>query len=354
MTHLSTKETLWQAKMPFGESRVAGRSLLGQSCSLQVPGWTRMIDLSIVIVNWNAKELLRRCLESMYEGTRGIAFEVLVVDNASRDGSPQMVRHSFPQVRFIGNEENAGFARACNQGLRRARGRYIVLLNPDTWLPDDALGQMVAFLDEHPNIGVLGPRIVDPDGIVDPRCARRYPSLRSELFEKLRLDRRFPRSRLFGDYLMTYWDHKDSREVDALSGACMMIRPEVVEGVGLLDEDFFIYGEDVEYCYRIKKTGWQVLFYAKSTVVHLGAQSSRLVAGRMGIEALQSMYLFFLKTRGPRYAAAYRVLILGLSIAKQFVFLVGSLVCRSGEARSHCRRKIQLHKSVLKWAWTGS
>lgn len=305
-----------------------------------------MIDLSVVIVNWNVKEPLRRCLESIYEETKGIAFEIFVVDNASGDGSSQMIRHSFPQVKLIENKENVGFARACNQGLCRAQGRYVVLLNPDTWLPDDALGQMVAFLDRHPNIGVLGPRIVDRDGIVDPRCARRYPSLRSELFEKLRLDRRFPHSRLFGDYLMTYWDHKDSREVDALSGACMTIRWEVVEDVGLLDEDFFMYGEDVEWCYRIKQTGWRVFFYTQPTVMHLGARSSQLVAEQMGIEALRSMYLFFLKARGPRYAAAYRILILGLSIAKQVIFLVASLVCRSEEARRRYRRKIQLHESI--------
>lgn len=313
-----------------------------------------MIDLSVVIVNWNTKGPLRQCLESIYEETTVTTFEIFVVDNASGDGSSQMIRYSFPQAKLVENEENVGFARACNRGLCRAQGRYLVLLNPDTWLPDDALGQMVAFLDEHPNIGVLGPRIVDVDGIIDPRCARRYPSLSSELFEKLRLDRRFPHSRLFGDYMMTYWDHKDSREVDALSGACMMIRREVIEDAGLLDEDFFMYGEDVEWCYRIKKTGWQVFFYTQPTVMHLGARSSQLVAEQMGIEALRSMYLFFLKTRGPRYAAAYRILILGLSIAKQVVFWVGSLVCRSGEARSRYRRKIQLHRSILEWAWMGS
>jgi len=122
----------------------------------------------------------------------------------------------------------------------------------------------------------------------------------------------------------------------------------------LLDEDFFMYGEDVEYCYRVRQAGWRVFFYAQPTVVHLGAQSSQLIADQMGIEALRSMYLFFLKTRGPRYATAYRILILELSIAKQVGFLVGSLVCRSAEARNSYRRKVQLHKSIVEWAWMTS
>ena len=311
-------------------------------------------DLTVIVVTWNSSGPLVNCLRALEAAREVIPLELFIVDNASTDGSADVARQVAPWAQVIENHDNRGFAAANNQGLCRAQGRYVVLLNPDTWLPDDAWGQMVAFLDEHPNVGVLGPRIVDRDGIIDPRCARRYPSLRSELFEKLRLDRRFPHSRLFGDYLMTYWDHKDSREVEALSGACMMIRREVIEDVGLLDEDFFMYGEDVEWCYRIKKTGWQVFFYTQATVMHWGARSSQLVAEQMGIEALRSMYLFFLKTRGPRYAAAYRILILGLSIAKQVVFRVGSLVCRSGEARSRYRKKVQLHKSILEWVWKGA
>jgi GT2 family glycosyltransferase len=312
-----------------------------------------MIDLSVVIVNWNAKEPLKRCLESVYEETTGTTFEIFVVDNASGDGSSQMVRHSFPQVKLVENEENVGFARACNRGLCRAQGRYVVLFNPDTWLPDDALGQMVAFLDKHPNVGVLGPRIVDRDGIVDPRCARRYPSLRSELFEKLRLDRRFPHSRLFGDYLMTYWDHKDPRDVDALSGACMVIRREALDQVGLLDEDFFMYSEDTELCFRLKQAGWRVVYWPAARVRHWGGYSTSRVRDAMGVEALRSTNRLFRKCYGTIPAMAHRLMVATVTVGKLIAFAAGWLAARNAGQRARFAHKLALHRRVLRWALGG-
>jgi len=309
-----------------------------------------MADLSIVIVNWNTRKLLRACLTSVYTQRCRFGFEVFVIDNASRDGSSQMVRRSFPQVQLIENVENLGFARACNQGLHCAQGRYVMLLNPDTCLLDDTFGVMVAFLDKHPDIGVLGPRIVNADGTVDARCARRLPTLSSELFEKTRLDRRYSRSRLFGTYLMTYWDHNDSRDVEALSGACLMVRREAVEQVGLLDESFFMYGEDIDWCYRNRQAGWRVFYYSNAKILHLGGQSTNLVSEDMGIEALWSLNHFFQKHRGFTYAVAHRLLIAGISLAKQLGFIAGWLLSRN---RAHYRAKLRVHRRVLEWAVTG-
>lgn len=309
-----------------------------------------MADLSIIIVSWNTRDLLRACLKSIYAQRSGLDFEVFVIDNASRDGSPQMVRRDFPKVQLFKNAENLGFARACNQGLRRAQGCYVVLLNPDTRLLDDAFGHMVAFLDKHPDIGALGPRIVDADGSVDVRCARRLPTLAGEFFEKTRLDRRYPHSRLFGRYLMTYWDHNDSRDVEALSGACLMVRREALEQVGGLDEGFFMYGEDIDWCYRIRQAGWRVFYYSDAQIMHLGSQSTNLVYEDMGIEALWSLNRFFQKHYGLTYAVAHRFLIASISLAKQLGFIGGWLFSRN---RVYYRAKLQLHRRVLRWAVIG-
>lgn len=309
-----------------------------------------MTDLSIIIVSWNTRQSLQNCLASIYAQPWNIEFEVLVIDNASRDGSPQMVRRMFPQVNLIENVQNLGFARACNQGLRRAQGRFIALLNPDTQVLHNALHNMVAFLDKHPDIGALGPKIMDANGTVDLRCARHLPTLATELFEKTRLDRRFPRSRVFGHYLMSYWDHNDSRDVEALSGACLMVRREVLAEVGMLDESFFMYGEDIDWCYRIHKAGWRVFYYSEVQITHIAGQSTNLVREEMGIEALWSLNHFFRKHRGLGYAIAHRFLIGSISIFKGVLFTIGLLFAPN---KGFYKMKLRIHRNVLKWALVG-
>ena len=154
-------------------------------------------------------------------------------------------------------------------------GRYVLLLNPDTLLHDDALSRMVSFLDHHLGIGVLGCKLLTAEGKIDPHCAREFPTLLGELFELTKLSCWFPRSRVFGSYLMTCWDHGYNREVDALSGACLMVRRAAVEQVGLLDENFFLYGEDLDWCYRFKKAGWKVFYCSEAEIIHIGSQSTQ-------------------------------------------------------------------------------
>jgi len=312
-----------------------------------------MIDLSIIIVNWNTKDLLRQCLHSLYNETQKISFEVFVVDNASTDGSLEMLEQEFPKVNLIRNIENLGFAKANNQAIRHSKGRYILLLNPDTLILDNALAKMVNFMDVHPKLGAVGCKILKIDGTVDFRCARRFPTLATEFFEKTGLSKKFSNNRLFGSYLISYWGHGDSREVNLLTGACMMIRREAIEQVGLLDEDFFMYGEDVEWCYRIQKAGWKVFYYSDAEIIHLGGQSSESVKVEMSIEALKSMNLFFKKRYGPIYAWTHRSLILLITLAKELLFLGAFLATRNAKRRSLYRGKIAIHRRVLRWAFTG-
>lgn len=309
-------------------------------------------DLSVIVVNWNARELLRRCLASIQEQTQGITYEILVVDNASSDCSADMVATHFPDVGLIRNAENVGFAKANNQAISHARGRYILLLNPDTVVLDNALEQMVTFAEGEPQIGSLGCKILAPDGNIDFRCARRFPSLLTEFFSRTRLSKRFPHNPLFGRFMMGDWDHNSSREVECLVGACMMVRREVIDQVGPLDEDFFMYGEDMEWCHRIKKGGWQVFYYSEPQILHVGACSTAQNSAEMGVEYLQSMALFFRKYRGPGYALAYRILVLATTLAKHFLFSVGHRLAGNFQRRAWYRDKVLIQRRVLRWVFS--
>lgn len=316
-------------------------------------GTNAMVDLSIVIVSWNTRELLRSCLTSIRAKTQGIIYEILVVDNASTDGSAAMVLENFSEaVLMQNNEENLGFARANNQAFHRSRGRYILLLNPDTIVLDNALGQMVALADAEPQIGALGCKILTIDGGIDFRCARRFPSLLTELFSRTRLSKRFPYHPLFGRFLMGDWDHNSSREVECLVGSCMMVRREVIEQVGLLDEDFFMYGEDIEWCYRIKKTGWRIFYHSEPQIIHIGSRSTEQNRAEMGIEYLRSMNIFFRKRHGPGYALAYRILILVTTLIKQLIFSTGLLLTDNSKRKGGYREKVQIQRRVFRWVFS--
>lgn len=307
-------------------------------------------DLSVVIVNWNARELLSDCLDSLFADAEGLTMELFVVDNASSDGSVEMVQRRFPEAILIANGENLGFARATNRAIRRSLGRYILLLNPDTAVTKQSLPKMVAFLDHDPRVGAVGPRILTAKGSIDFQAGRSFPSLLTELFDQVRIAQLCPRSRLFGRYLMGYWDHKDDREVDLLSGACLMVRREAVEQVGLLDEGFFLYGEDVEWCHRLKRAGWKIFYHAEAQITHLGGGSTKAAPEGLGVEALRSMNLFFAKGYGSIYAWLHRWLILLVTLAKETFFLTQFLFAGGARQRNRAREKIRLHYQVLRWS----
>ncbi|NJL95073.1 MAG: glycosyltransferase family 2 protein [Anaerolineae bacterium] len=242
-----------------------------------------MHDLGIVIVNWNTSALLRRCLESVL-ASEGVRCAVVVVDNASSDGSAAMVAAAFPQVQLIASPTNDGFSIANNQGLRQLgfgqpsrpdAPRYALLLNPDTELAPDALARMVAYMDADPGMGAAGPKLVLPDGSLDYACRRAFPTPAVSFYRIMGLSKLFPRSRVFGRYNMTYLDPNQETEVDSVVGAYMQVRREAIDQVGLLNESFFMYGEDLDWAFRIKQAGWTIRYNPAVTVLHVKRAASR-------------------------------------------------------------------------------
>jgi len=280
-------------------------------------------DLAIVIVNWNVRALLEACLASVYESLKNshLTGEVWVVDNASMDGSAEMVRERFPQARLMANETNVGFAAANNQALR-AMGfasaehpdlpRYVLLLNPDTELLNEALTTMVRFLDENPQAGVAGAKLLYPDGRLQ-HSAFGFPTLAQALLDFFPLHHRLLNSRLNGRYLRRLYERGEPFTVDHPLGAALMARGEAIQQVGLLDERFFIYCEEIDWCMRMKKAGWGVYCVPRAEVVHHEARSTRQVRGEMFVALWRSRYLLFEKHYGRFYQwAVRRIVRLGL------------------------------------------
>jgi N-acetylglucosaminyl-diphospho-decaprenol L-rhamnosyltransferase len=270
------------------------------------------LDLTIVIVNYNTRELLRDCLHSIFASHRDFACQVCVVDNNSSDGSAALVQETFPQVRLIESRVNGGYAYANNLGLR-AMGfdahqlpdsnscnypRYILLLNPDTVLPPSALQEMLAFMDAHPEAGAAGPRLVLPDGQLDRACRRSFPTPEVAFYRLTGLSFLFPRSPRFGRYNLSFRDPDETVEVDSVVGAFMMARGEAVQQVGLLDENFFMYGEDLDWAYRIKQAGWKIYYNADVTVLHYkeaASKGNRVIRPKTRYEFYRAMHLFYRK-----------------------------------------------------------
>ena len=275
-----------------------------------------MVDLSIVILSWNVRDLLRQCLESVASGRPLSAnhpllvTEIIVVDNASSDGSVEMVRAEFAAVRLIANQTNRGYTGGNNDGIAAATGRYVMILNPDTRVLDDALAAMVAYADAHPDVGVVGPQLLNPDGSVQS-SRRRFPTLMTGLFESTWLQPLAPRDVLRRYYVL---DRPDDtiQEVDWLFGACFLVRRKVIQQVGTLDEDFFMYSEEMDWCYRMRQAGWKVVYLPEAQVIHYGGKSSDQVAAQRHIYFQTSKVRYFRKHHGALTAGVLRVAVLAM------------------------------------------
>ncbi|GIW06129.1 MAG: glycosyl transferase [Dehalococcoidia bacterium] len=274
-----------------------------------------MADLFIVIVSYNVERLLRDCLRSVFAST-GVSFEVVVVDNQSTDGSAAMVRDEFPEARLIESPYNGGFAYANNLALREYlarpaadRPRYVLLLNPDTVVPTDALAEMTTYLDARPRVGAAGPKLLLADGSLDYACRRSFPSPAVAFYRMVGLSKLFPRSRRFGRYNLTYLSPDIETEVDSVVGAFMLVRGSAIEEVGLLDETFFMYGEDLDWAFRLKERGWSIRYNPAVTVLHYKGQSSRQRRARTTLEFYRAMDLFYRKHYARRYPPAVNHLV---------------------------------------------
>lgn len=264
-----------------------------------------MTQISAVIVNWNTRDYLARCLEALYAGAQGLSLETWVVDNASSDGSQEMVLQRFPQVRLLENAGNVGFGRANNQALQQAQGETLLLLNSDAFLLPGALPLLYQRLSQHPEAGLTAPQLLYEDGSLQRSCYA-FPTLTTELWQTLYLDRVFARSRVFGRYLMTYWDMQDAREVDVVMGACLLLRREALQQVGFFDEQFFMYSEEVDLCYRLHRAGWKARYEPEAQAVHVWGGSSRRVKTETLLRLYRSRVQFFRKHYGGLTAGLYK------------------------------------------------
>lgn len=264
-------------------------------------------DISVIILSYNTKDLTLACLRALLDSNlEKSTMEVILVDNASTDGTVQEVRAVFPSVTCVVNTTNVGFARGNNVGIRRAKGRYILLLNSDTEVDKDAIRTVLHFMEDHPRAGVATAKLVLGDGTIDPACHRGFPTPWAAFTYFTKLETLFPHSTLFGQYHMGYKTMNVPHEVDAVSGAFLMVRKKVVDEVGLLDEDFFMYGEDLDWAYRIKELGWEVWFDPDARVLHHKKKSGRSHADkkqRLTIQEhfLTTMQLFYKKHYEKKY-----------------------------------------------------
>jgi N-acetylglucosaminyl-diphospho-decaprenol L-rhamnosyltransferase len=261
-----------------------------------------MADVSVVVVSYNALPWLERCLESVR------AYETIVVDHGSTDGTLELVRRRFPQARLI-EEGNTGLGAGSNTGMRVASGDYFLLLNPDAWAVGDAVERLVAFAEEHPEAAIVGPKLLNPDGSLQ-RSVRGFPTIWRLTTEYFFLRKLGPRTRALNAFYASRFPHDEVREAEFVMGACMLVRREAADTVGLFDEDFFMFSEETDWCYRFRQAGWKVLFFPGAEFVHVGGASTSQNWGPMYREQLRGHLRFLAKHRGPREAERARRLLL--------------------------------------------
>jgi len=311
------------------------------------------MDVSIIIVNWNTRQITCDCLTSIFSQPSTRQFEVIVVDNASSDNFVAAIKKCFPQVTLVENDQNRGFAAANNQAIGLARGRYVLLLNSDTVVLDRAIDKAVAFANEHPDVGVLGCRVLNPDGSVQPTCFM-YPSVLNMFLFATYLNKLFPKSRFFGRERMTWWKRDDGREVEVVTGCFMLVRREAINHVGLMDEGFFMYGEETDWCFRFRKAGWKIVFTPCAEIIHLGGASSSREANEMTLQNKAGVLQFLDKHRSrSAYVAACGLMLMFLLLRTPF-WLTRTVWPPSGR-RQAWSRVVVYARGIrrLRWGWRG-
>ncbi|MGE5297936.1 MAG: glycosyltransferase family 2 protein [Acidobacteriaceae bacterium] len=276
------------------------------------------MDLSVIIVNYNTRELLKKCLESAFLSKTAFAFEVIVSDNGSKDASLEMVNTEFPQVKIIANGANLGFSKGNNVAIRQAAGEYILLLNSDTTVREDTFDLSVNYAKTHPEVGALGCKVLLPSGQLDKACRRKFPNPWNSFLRLFGLKK-------FSDYNIDLPIDQET-EVDAVMGAYMLVPKKVVEKVGMLSEDYFMYGEDLDWCWRIKKAGYKIVYYPKASITHFKYGSSKLVPFKTIRLAHNAMKIFYKKHYSENYPQAFNwLVVLGIDL-RMFLVLAVNLI----------------------------
>lgn len=278
------------------------------------------MDLSIIIVNWNVRELLKQTLHSIYKNPpRTHSFETIVVDNDSQDNSAEMVEKEFPQVTLIKSPKNVGFAAGNNLGIKIAQGKIILCLNPDTEVLPEALDFIPEAFAKDKQLGAMGVKLLNPDRTLQPSC-KSFPDLDTVFWNATSLDTIFPRSKIFGKYNMTWFDHDREIEVDQPMGAALAVKREVIDQIGIYDERYFMYFDEVDWCYRIKKAGWKIKFFPQVAIIHHWAQSTKQALFKMNKQWYISFYKYLRKNR--RYPAW----LVALALSSMVWFKIGLLL----------------------------
>lgn len=305
--------------------------------------------VSVVIVSWNCKKYLLECLTSLRNPEIAPSPQIILVDNASDDGTVESVTQQFPDVTVIRNDANLGFARANNVAISHCRGRYICLLNPDVVMPCGCMEKMIEYMDSHRDIGMLGPKMLSPTGGLGDSVMK-FPTLWNTLCCSLGLHRIVPRSKHFGGFMMAAFPYDQTVDVDVLTGWFWMVRREALFRVGGLDERFFMYGEDIDWCHRFHQAGWRVVFYADAAALHYGAASSSQAPSRFYVEMRRANYQYFQKYHGRIASLGFLwatwVHELTRLIAYGFAFYI--LRTRHSETAMKLDRSL----SSLKWLWS--
>jgi GT2 family glycosyltransferase len=307
------------------------------------------IDISVIIVSWNVASLLENCLESVFSNLDGFSWEVFVVDNASKDHTIDMINKKFPYVTLIVNEKNIGFARANNQALKRAKGRFVLILNPDAILTPGSLKKLIAFMEDHPEIGLVGPCIRYPHGEVQNTCARLLPTLSSTLLFYFLKIAKLPRfGKWYADKYLFPYDYNVTQEVEAVSGAAMMLRQEILTSINGFGEPFLHCGEDIDLCFRVRRAGWKIYYCCEAVVVHLSGQSSRQVPVRSSVNTMLSLQEYLNRCFGINQAIIYRLIVQVVQPPLMIVIGCIKFFLRS-ETGQEFRSRLEIAKSIWRW-----
>ena len=292
------------------------------------------MDVSIIFVNYKTPEMTVRAVRAAQDSADGLSHEIIVVDNGSGDDSVTHIREACPGVRLIESGENLGFSGGNNLALRQAKGRYLLLLNTDIVTHDDAIAKSAAYMDGHPGAGILGARVLLPDGTLDHACHRGFPTPLASFYYFSGMARRHPRDPKYAGYTLSHLSQDTTHPVDTVMGAYMMIRRETMDLIGLLDEDYFMYSEDVDYCYRAKEAGWDVVYYPEAVATHYKYGSRGKRRTKTIRDFYDSMWIFYQKHYKVRYPLPVTIVVyLGIRIKKIAALLANAL--RSGRQTHH-------------------
>lgn len=299
-------------------------------------------DISIVIVSWNTLALLRDCLQSIYDETTKHSFEIFVVDNHSPDGSAEMVENEFPEVKLIANQQNVGFAPANNQALEQARGTYVMLLNPDTLVKDGAIDKMLDYAEANQDkkLGILTCKLLNGDGSLQ-RSVNRFYSFWRSFIENRFFASLFGKMGIQSKFFMSYWEHDSLKEIDWAFGAVMLFHRDLMEEIGILDDRFYIYAEEVDYYMRAKKAGYTSLFLPDIEIVHFGSSSARQRRSAMFIQNYKSFYLFLRKHYGRFSYWLYR--------SRACLYLFFWYVYFSAKGSDEAKTQRAVYKETIQW-----